>query len=366
MAQARNLLTKYFRPLNAAHRQSIPAVGSGLATIYDLPPELVDIIASQLEWKAFCALRLTCKHIAETSFYTLARRIQGLRFLNAPHALTALLDMANDPRLGNNISTLRLGTAHLVQGWADEFYDDRATDAAMREDQDELAAIQTCRENFKRYAERQHEWIKGDDISMLMAIMASLPNLQNVEVGEWDNSLVGDLERLSFCYGMRNIVADCWRPEYHSNFPFYMEDLFMNDRDDLDWEDLGITYHSSLARNTQAVLRALSVIRKPIRSLSAHQSLMPSIPMNKMTALDSYYKDGLRAAFRQLKELKLGVSWNDPPGPPHTQYNNWLLDLVNLAPQLEHLFIGQDAPYGSECPSIGGFNAFVRMANIPR
>ena len=163
--------------------------------------------------------------------------------------------------------------------------------------------------------------------------------MRHVEVGE---RLEGREDVQRPCYGMAIVKAETGRG--------YSDDTLTgspNVQDDLSSGGLG---HFGLHHNFRVVLWALSLSRRQIKSLSAHNwptvspefDLCGYIDLEAVDSLTGYYADGLRAAFRRLTKLSLSVSWWKEAHPDLFTVGNidsWLPSMVNLAPQLRTLII---------------------------
>ncbi|KAK5127026.1 hypothetical protein LTR85_008385 [Meristemomyces frigidus] len=326
-----------------------------MATFEDLTAELVDLVVSHLNEAGLCAFRLASRESYERSYREFTNRVLGLRWMIAPHSLSALQSISKDRRLGPKLKTLRIGT-HYFQN--DGPSDQLANDLANAETDDERLAVTKRISRFQEYYDAQDRFRHGDNMATLAMILANLPALDIIEIGE---RYEGAGDDFTPCYGMTTFYA-----ETGTNYSAYCHP------DPLDGGDHGLTH------NFKLVLRALSLVRSEITTLSASQYHPDpdhgepwGVDVNAMPPVATYYAQGLKTAFANLRTLNLFLEYRQLNfGEEPAGWRQWLPDFVLLAPHLQNLNLAMEGwSYGDYPPPIPftllAFETFANTVHLP-
>lgn len=331
-----------------------------MAPFQELPPELVDRLAANLDPPTFCAFRLTSRDCYEWTYRNFVERINGTRFMVAPHSLQPLLDIAKCERVAQGMRHLRLGTHYISDEDADEaLYEGSLGPGSVDGDTHGEDFAGTNRYYaILQYQNAQDEFKNGDDMAILALILSRLDRLQSIELGEWC-----DRGRLDFspCYGNTTFER-----ETGISYDAY------SSLDPAGQTDDGFTY------NFKLILRALNLTRNPITSLSAHLwnkrrqiGEVRGLHVGALPDPVDSYRAGLSDALSQLRSLSLSLScWGISDCIQESPWETWLTDFVALTPELEYLQLVFDgwelersrSPMGAERYSIPAFAMFAADA----
>lgn len=316
----------------------------------DLPLEVIEHIAYQLDPSGLRSFRLTSKRYENASFKALVHVIQELRFAIAPWSLPTLLDIATHPTIGKEIHTIRLARCLLDRNnWEEEASaavyrrrqkerdgEDPAYDYDDYPDEETEEELGKGEDTFLYYFESQREFMKDGASAMLSKILSLLPNLRFVALGEWEVSA-------------ENIGNDYFNYHEHdqhiqtriSGFPTAAATKF----------DGAYGCSDEGFKEINIVLQALSDSKTSIegficRTCSLYDQF---IDLDRVLQITPPLRDGLAVAFKYLRTLHLSLGQDDmygsdpfldeDPGDEayHGKGHTWLASLLDLTPFLEDL-----------------------------
>ncbi|KAK3621487.1 hypothetical protein LTR56_013428 [Elasticomyces elasticus] len=215
-----------------------------------------------------------------------------------------LRSISDDSRYASKLDTFRLST----------YYMDSCAQCAPP---DELQA-----RKFAEYLQIQIEFLGGDDMGLLSVILNKLPAITRIEVGEICHHAQRDFTRP---YGIKTFEEESGCRLYPDPFLHFATD------------------QCPLTHTFRSVLRALSILRKPIQELLAFRYLKNGVDsrgvnMDAMPQLKGYYRSHLKVVLADLRRLELQVRY-DTLGVENVE---WLTQFVTLAPRLRYLHLSFD------------------------
>lgn len=296
-------------------------------SLADLPPEMVERIASFLDPLALGAMRLTCHDARNKSNDEFRHRVLNQQWLLQEDSLSTLTEIAQDGRFQDKLTSLRLGTHAMYAFDLDQ----------TNRSYDRMPDRSSAWTAFLKYTRQQDNFLQSErPTAMLTAAMIWMPALRNVEIGQW---CIGSEEARIGWGGniIHHATGSGMCGMWHSKPPRH-----------------GALSGDALKRycpnftDTVAIvftnfLSALSVTHHPIERLSVvfyHGHLWPMDVtfMQTLTPGTDYHR-GVTSALTRLKTLRLALEYRwmgrshvDNPDP-----NGWLTNFVGLAPCLESL-----------------------------
>ncbi|KAK4957401.1 hypothetical protein LTR10_005363 [Elasticomyces elasticus] len=306
-----------------------------MATFNDLSSELVELIAIQLDDPTLCSFRLTSRKCLVDAERLFMSCLNKLRFLNAPHSLNMLRAISDDSRYASKLDTFRLST----------YYIDPCAQCVPLDEHGLQAR------KFAEYLQIQIEYLAGDDMGLLSVILNKLPAITCIEVGEICHIAQRDFSQP---YGMKTFEEETGCRLY--------SDLLLHFATD----------QSPLTHTFKSVLRALSILRKPIKELLAFRYLKNGVDsrgvnMDAMPQLKGYYRTHLKVVLADLRKLELQVRY-------HTlgvENVEWLTQFVTLAPALRYLHLSFDlTPHHGDyfpigVPAAAALKMFCETVRLP-
>jgi len=214
--------------------------------------------------------------------------------------------------------------------------------------------------------------------ALLTSILCRTPSLRHIEIGQWCEP--GCPYDLGWGNNAIESMTECrLDPYYRLNREEGDED------DDQDIFDTPTSYSHNITIIFNSLLTAISAARQPIQSLAATlwtecegfsddlRGLEVSMvqPSAHELGTSSDFRSGLEDSFRGMKRLKLALEygWADNDDHINPHWKQWLVEMVKLAPSLEHLSLYFD---NLDLERLGGtfnrlgFLYFARQAHMER
>ncbi|KAH7060705.1 hypothetical protein B0J12DRAFT_649843 [Macrophomina phaseolina] len=140
------------------------------ATLKDLPAEIIDAIALQLQPVDCISLRLVCSALAVKSIYAFKNVCFGTRrHMLTEHSLSGLLELSRYKDFGLAIKTLMIGTERYEERYADPMLNNAL--AALSPDQKDAHA-----------AEVRKQRDGSLDSPILASALSNMPNCHSIEI----------------------------------------------------------------------------------------------------------------------------------------------------------------------------------------
>ncbi|KAK4544861.1 hypothetical protein LTR36_003765 [Oleoguttula mirabilis] len=330
----------------------------------EIPPELLEHIASFLDPLALGNLRLTAQDVHDKTFHDYTRRVLDQRWLlTREESLRTLMEVANDSRFREKLTDLHIDT-HTLSEW-----DDSLLDLGVHLTKPER--LEAWR-HFVRFYREQDQYINCErPAAMLTLSMAKLPALRSIEVGEWCSQIPVDGSNKIGWGGKRieRLTKQYLNPYEFGDPP---DDDDIDEDDEQLWNSMGSVYTENLTFHFSTLLTALSVAQHPIEQLSVGRWRFDDVESVEelhgvdITNVQSLHQhgplhQGLRVAFRALKSLRLALQYDNLGDEAEDEYFLWLPDFVSLAPELEHVALWFDGRGSRFLPAITPI-AFARFA----
>lgn len=328
----------------------------------DLPLELIEHIAHQLDAGGLRAFRSTSKRYENASFKALANNIRQIRFALAPWSLPTLLDIARQPTIAQRIEVVRLSKTLLD---CNEWDRERIRQERFVEDSDDeddlLMPLAAGESAFYSYSEPQREFVKeGGAKEMLSEILTLLPNLKAVAFGRWELA-AEDMYNDKLNYFQKDM------DNHTRSYRFPVREAEMH-QDAYMPKDEGF-------REVNVVLQALAESRKPIeglyiRSYSLYENW---IDLQRVARIVPPLSEGLAEAFKHLRTLHLSVGENqeylyqdekedEEALDDNDDFAMWLADFLALTPQVEDLTLSFHESRNGDVV----FSEFVSQVDLPK
>lgn len=331
--------------------------------LLQLPPELLDCIASLLDPLALGQLRLTGQEAYSKTFHDFSRRVLGQQWLMREDSLNTLMAVGDDRQLKDSLTRLWLGTHAL-----DEFHNPMRQ--LPRSTWDAFVSASKEQADFRAY---------GRPTAIITMVLYKTPALRDIEIGQFcqpneDYRLGWGGNRLS------DVTKQDLAPEWFNNWT-PAKNPHPDVADTVPTSYKPDSSSASLSFNFSAVLMALSLTRQPIERLSAgleKQDQMFGLDVDDLQTLDlaGSLCRGLAAAFANLKILRLALDYYDCSDHPdhHDEDHpnrdgwNWLPNLLGLTPQLRTLilyFEGLENQEGVTAENHAAFVSFAQKVHLP-
>ncbi|KAF4309082.1 F-box domain cyclin-like protein [Botryosphaeria dothidea] len=143
------------------------------ANLYDLPAEIIDDIALQVQPIECASLRLVCKELATKSIYAFKNVcFRTRRHMLSEYSLRGLLELSRNHNFGPAVTTLMIGTEQYEEKYADPMLNNSL--AALSSEERDTHAAEVRQQKRRRDA--------GVDALMLAEALKNMPNCRSIEI----------------------------------------------------------------------------------------------------------------------------------------------------------------------------------------
>ncbi|KAK5733666.1 hypothetical protein LTR17_009519 [Elasticomyces elasticus] len=265
-----------------------------------LPAELLCLVANCIPASSFRELRLTCREMAAKNGHAFEAHILQTRWRISEDSLATLLQIARTPRFRHRIRVLRF-SVHFLNNYNTWF-----------------EKGESAKSYWATLVRQQIEFLEGDRPAALLGlILSNLPDLLEVEIGQWD-------------LGYDN---------YHGKL-------------DIDRSQVA-QYATPTTICFRRILTALALVQPRLVTLSVRNwdiwGIDHGVEVDRIAALEpgTPTARGLGAAFNNMTCFRVCLDYGAKfvTNDWNKGRSQWLTNLIGLMPRLKILFVAFNGIY---------------------
>ncbi|KAK3649702.1 hypothetical protein LTR56_006662 [Elasticomyces elasticus] len=287
------------------------------SALWALPAELLLLVATCMPASSFSALRLTCRDMAAKTSHAYEEYILQTRWRISEDSLATLLQVSRSPRFRQKLKQLRISINFLHS-----FFSKDETDRG--------------KPLWTSLVQQQTAFLGGDrPTALLTLILSNLPNLQEIEIGQWCKHR----EKSDLGWGGKNLERLTGQHLSDYGYHGYLDDDTATIRQ----------YASPITVCFKKMLMAIAVAQPQLVRLTVYdwdKIMQHGIQVDRLDCLehDSPMVLGLAGSFTGLTSFRLLLDYSVRELIPNwnRKRSEWLTTMINVMPNLRTLFLGFD------------------------